>query len=94
MENNSRKTRDLTKTRQSGSLNKGQITLSQGMVKKGDVVAVDKGDDAVRTSVSQNQVTTALCTEHLCIPQDLVYMALSTFQTGKNGVGGENGLST
>jgi hypothetical protein len=35
------------------------------MVKKGDVVAVDKGDDAVRTSVSQNQVTTALCTEHL-----------------------------
>ncbi len=34
------------------------------MEKKGDDVAVDD-DDAVRTSVSQNQVTVTLCTDEL-----------------------------
>jgi hypothetical protein len=32
---------------------KGQLTLSQGVVKKGDDVAVDDDDDLVRTSVLQ-----------------------------------------
>jgi hypothetical protein len=53
-ENNSRKPRDLTKTRHSDSLKNGLLTLSQGTVKKGDDVAVDEDDDAVRTSMSQN----------------------------------------
>jgi hypothetical protein len=34
------------------------------MKKKGDDVAVDD-DDAVRTSVSQNQMTATLCTKEL-----------------------------
>ncbi len=54
MENNSRKPKDLTKNRHSDSLKKGQFTLSQGMVKKGDDVVVDDDDDAVRTNVLQN----------------------------------------
>jgi hypothetical protein len=33
---------------------KGQLTLSQGKMKKGDDVADDEDDDAVRTSVSQD----------------------------------------
>jgi hypothetical protein len=32
----------------------GQLTLSQGMEKKGDNVAADDDDDAVRTSIPQN----------------------------------------
>ncbi len=36
LENNSRKPRDLTKNRHSDSLKNGQLTLPQGMVKKGD----------------------------------------------------------
>jgi hypothetical protein len=32
-------------------------------VKKGDDVAVDEDDDAVRNSVSQDQVPATLCTE-------------------------------
>jgi hypothetical protein len=36
LENNSRKPRDLTKNRHSDSLKKGQLTLYQGMMKKGD----------------------------------------------------------
>ncbi len=43
-----------------------QNTLSQGMVKKGDDVAVDDDDDdAVRTSVSQIRVTVTLCIDQL-----------------------------
>jgi hypothetical protein len=45
LENNSRKPRDLTKNRHIDSLKKDQLTLSQGMVKKGDDVAVDDDDD-------------------------------------------------
>jgi hypothetical protein len=44
LENNSRKPRDLTKNRHIDSLKKDQLTLSQGMVKKGDNVAVDDDD--------------------------------------------------
>jgi hypothetical protein len=34
-------------------------------MKKGDEVADDEDDDAVRTSVSQDRVTATLCTEEL-----------------------------
>jgi hypothetical protein len=53
LENNSRKPRDLIKNRHCDSLKKGQLTLSQGMVKKGEDVAVGDDDDAVRTSVTK-----------------------------------------
>jgi hypothetical protein len=33
------------------------------MKKKGDEIADDEDDDAVRTSVSQDRVTATLCTE-------------------------------
>jgi hypothetical protein len=51
-----REAKGLNKNRHSDSLKKGQHTLSQGMVKKGDDVAVDD-DDAVRTSVSQKKLS-------------------------------------
>jgi hypothetical protein len=47
----------------SDSLIKVQLTLFQGKKKKGDEVADDGDDDAVITSVSQDQVTATLCTE-------------------------------
>jgi hypothetical protein len=66
-ESNSRKPRDLLKKRQSDSLlySQSQLTLSQGTMKKGDVVIVahDDDDDEVRTSASQNYVKATLCTE-------------------------------
>jgi hypothetical protein len=66
LENNSRKPRGLIKNRHSDSLKKGQLTLSQGMVKKRDDGAVeDDDDDVMRTSVSQKRVTATLCTEEL-----------------------------
>jgi hypothetical protein len=66
LEDNSWKPRDQTKNRLGRILKKGQLTLPQGMMKKGDDVAVDgDDDDAVRTSVSQSQVTGTLCTEEL-----------------------------
>jgi hypothetical protein len=52
LENNSRKTRDLLKIRHRDSLIKNQITLSQGMMKKGDVVLLANDDDEVRTRTS------------------------------------------
>jgi hypothetical protein len=39
----------------SDSLKKIQLTLSQGKKKKGDGVADDEDNDAVRTNVSQNE---------------------------------------
>ncbi len=49
-ENNSRKLRDLLKNRHSDSLKKSQLTLSQRMLKKGDVKDdTDDDDDEVRT---------------------------------------------
>ncbi len=38
------------------------LTLSQGEKKKGDEVADDEDDDAVRTSVSQDSMTATLST--------------------------------
>jgi hypothetical protein len=40
------------------SLEKSQLTLSQGMMKKEDVIIIaDDDDDEVRASVSQNHAT-------------------------------------
>jgi hypothetical protein len=50
------------KNRHSGSLKKSQLTLSQGVLKKEDVID-DADDDAVRTSVSKNCATATLNTE-------------------------------
>ncbi len=48
----------------SDSLKKAQLTLFQVKKKKGDEVADDEDDDdAVRTNVSQDQMTVTLCTE-------------------------------
>jgi hypothetical protein len=51
--NDSRQSGDLLINRHSGSLKKGKLTLSQGILKKGDDVA-DDDDVKVKTSVSQN----------------------------------------
>jgi hypothetical protein len=55
----------FSENRHSDSLKKGQLTLFQGKMKKGDDVADDDDDYAVRTSVSQDRVTVTLCTEEL-----------------------------
>jgi hypothetical protein len=52
-ENNYWKPRDLAKNRHSYSLKKDQLTLSHGMLKKGDDVAVDDDEEA-KTCVSRN----------------------------------------
>jgi hypothetical protein len=48
-------------------------------VKKGDDVTVDDDDDAVRTSVSQTQVTETLSTEELFLRAQYIHIALSTY---------------
>jgi hypothetical protein len=58
LESSSKTPRDQTINRHSGSLKKGQLTLSQGRMKMRDDVADD--DDVVRTNV-----TAPLCTEEL-----------------------------
>jgi hypothetical protein len=63
LENSRRKPRGLLKNRHSDSLEKSQLTLSQGMMKKGDGIVDVADDDEVRTSASQNHVTAKLCTE-------------------------------
>jgi hypothetical protein len=72
LENNSRKPRDLVKTRHSDSLKKGQLTLSQGKMKKEDDAADDEDNDAVRTSVSPDQVTATMCTEELFLSNQYI----------------------
>ncbi len=54
-----------TENRHSDSLKKSQLSLSQGMMKNGDIIilADDYDDDEVRTNASQNYVTARLCTE-------------------------------
>jgi hypothetical protein len=42
-----------------------KLTLSQGMMKKRDVVVIADDDDNVLTSASQNRVTATLRTEEL-----------------------------
>jgi anaerobic glycerol-3-phosphate dehydrogenase len=53
-----------TNNRHSDSLYKSQLTLFQGITKKGDVVIdADNTDDEVRTIASQNHATATLCTD-------------------------------
>jgi hypothetical protein len=64
LENNSMKPRDLLKNRPSVNLKKNQLTLSQGMLKKGNVDDDAVDDDEVRTiAPSQDCVTATLKTE-------------------------------
>ncbi len=72
-ENNSRKPKDLTENRISDSLKKGPLTLSQTKMKNGDDVADDDDDDAVRTSVSQDQVTLTLYIDELFLRTQFIY---------------------
>jgi hypothetical protein len=55
---------------------KNQLALSQGMLKKGDVVG--DADDEVRTNVSQNCITATLSTEEFS--SGLSFIALSSYQ--------------
>jgi hypothetical protein len=82
----------LTENRHSDSLKKGKLTLYQGKMEKGDDVADDYEDDAVRIIVSQRHcVTSDNDTMYRgIIPQDSVYIALSKYQRSKN-VGGGGG---
>ncbi len=52
----------VLKTRHSDSLKKSQLTLSQNMMKKGDIVVivVDDDDDERRSSASQNRAKATL----------------------------------
>jgi hypothetical protein len=70
--------------RHSDSLKMSQFTLSQGKMKKGDDVTGDEDDDAVRTSVSQDQVTATLCTEELFL-RTRYYIAIYTLSTHQTG---------
>jgi hypothetical protein len=87
LEANSRKPRDQTEIRHSDSLKKGQLTLSQGKLRKGDDVADEYDYVVVRTSVLQDQETATLCTEELFLKIQHIYIALYTYQAGQN-VGG------
>ncbi len=65
--------------RHGDSLKRGQVTLSQGKMKKGDNVIDNEDDDVVKTSASQDQVTTTLCTEVLFLStQYIQYSSLHT----------------
>ncbi len=60
---------------------KVQLALSKSKNKKGDRVADDEDDDAVRSSVSQDQVAATLCTEDCSSSHSIcMYIALSTSQ--------------
>ncbi len=64
-ENDTRQPRDLFKNRHSDHLKKTQLTLSQRMLKKGDVNDDDDDASEVRTSASQKCATATLSTEDL-----------------------------
>jgi hypothetical protein len=55
-------------------------------MKNGDDVADDEVDDAVRSSVSQYQVTATLYTKELFLR--ILHLALATYQTGQIWEGG------
>jgi hypothetical protein len=48
LKNNSRKPRDLTKHRHSDRLKKNQLTLSQGVMQKGDIIVIADNVDMMR----------------------------------------------
>jgi hypothetical protein len=85
LESNSRKPRDLTEKLAYWEPKKVQHALSQGRKKKEDEIDDEDDDDVVRTSVSQDRVTAVYWG---IVPQHSVYIALSTYQAGKN-VGGD-----
>jgi hypothetical protein len=57
-ENKSRKPRDLTENRHSDSLKKGQLTFFQSKIMKGDKIADDDTDDALRTIIRPSDINT------------------------------------
>jgi hypothetical protein len=58
----------LLKSRNSDSLKKNQLTLSQGMMKKGDVVVdADADIDEMGHSASHNHAKATLCTEEFLL---------------------------
>ncbi len=61
--NDSRPPSDLLKNSSSDNLKKSQVTLSQGMLKKGDVYNETDVDNAVRISASRKRATAMLSTE-------------------------------
>ncbi len=58
-----------------------QPTLSQGKKKKGDDVADDEDNDAMRPRVSQDQVTLTLCTDELFLSTQ--YIAIPAYPKGE-----------
>jgi hypothetical protein len=60
-------------------------------MKKGNEVADNEDDDAVITSVSQDQMTMALCTEELFLSTQYIY-SFPTYQKGQTW--GEGRLQT
>jgi hypothetical protein len=75
LENNPRKPRNLVRNSSSVLKRVNLRTLSQGKIKKGDDVADDKGDDAVRTSVSQDRVTVTLCIEEVFLRTPYIWLS-------------------
>jgi hypothetical protein len=71
-----KKTRDLLKkNKHSDSLKKSKFTLSEWMLKKGNVVSDADDDDEVRTSALQNRVTATVCTEEVFLRTQYIYIA-------------------
>ncbi len=64
-ENNSRMPRDQVKKWHSNSLKKFNLLFLRVRRRKGDKIADDEDDDAVKTSVSQDRVTAVLCAKEL-----------------------------
>jgi hypothetical protein len=58
----------------SDSLKNILLTLSQGKKKKRDEVADDEYDEAVRTNVSQDRVTVALCIKEVFLSTQYIYI--------------------
>jgi hypothetical protein len=60
------------------------------MLKKRDVIDDAYEDDIVRTSASQNRVTTTLCTEKFFLRTQYIHTALPAYQwIGVEGGGGQ-----
>jgi hypothetical protein len=74
LENDSRQLRNILKYRHNGSIEKRQLTLSQGMLKKGDYDH-DEVDDEVSTTVSQSCATATLCTEEFFLRPQFLYLS-------------------
>jgi hypothetical protein len=73
--------------RHSDNLNKSQLTLFQGLMKKEDiiVVAADDEDDEVRTSVSQNRATATLCSEEFFLRTQYILYSSPLISAERHG---------